>query len=237
MEEDFFTDPETGQRFTLEEAEIGLDLSPSNTIRSDEEIYNQFFDGKHREIALIKNDLLKLGYTAITSFDHTQPMLLFGKNAYFYNKAVFIKEKYAFCLLVSAKMDFKSEGVFEDKIILAYQLNQPTGHTVLWKTDLLSSINQKTSNPLTQLGKFSIMFNEANKTKTNTEIIDTLEYAQEEIAFKLADVLGSYMDYEAEIINDFIFIKDTFAARREGIQVAMKMHQQIKLTMGKFLKA
>ncbi|HYG52643.1 MAG TPA: hypothetical protein VD905_17155, partial [Flavobacteriales bacterium] len=43
MQEEYFIDPETGRKFTLEEAEAGVDFGVQNEVRSDEEIEKQFF--------------------------------------------------------------------------------------------------------------------------------------------------------------------------------------------------
>jgi hypothetical protein len=242
MEEDYFVDPDTGRKFTLEEAEAGIDFGLQNTVRPDEEIEKQFFDENHREVAFVKNNLLKHKYTAIEKAGLNDPVYLYGKKSTNTILGVFTRGNGRYALVAHVEFRFQRSNIKEDKIVLAFQVKQHMGHVLIWETDMLAKLENMIdgSQKISPGGKYTVNIPGDNKKgvfDTNNNVLDSMKGANEEIIDKITEVLEQYGKCECEIIGETIYVKSILAASRTELERMMEMEAHLFTRLQDYLTA
>lgn len=237
MEEDYFTDPETGRKFTLEEAEQGVDFSGYQEVRSDESIRQQFFKEEDRELAFIRNDLLKVGYSSLEGYDGAAPAFLYGESGVEGFHGIFEKEEGRMVLLVQVGINLFREVMYERKLVMAFKTKQQLGHILIWQTDMLSTLGGllKNAHRKSPRGIYTACYYNAEQHQ-NHEIIDrVVGNAAAEVVECLLNQLDPYPGYECEIMEDYIYIKATKAASRDLLQDVLKHEKSLYESLAKYL--
>lgn len=242
MEEDYFIDPETGQKFTLEEAEAGVDFGLQNTVRPDDEIEKQFYDEHEREVAFVKNNLLKNKYKAIEPPQLNPPVHLYGRKATVRVHGVFTKDNGQYMQVTRSEFTFQRTRVKEDKIVIVYHTNQFMGHAVIWETDMLAKLENiiDGSQKISPTGKYTVnVIGDSKKQVFDKadDVLDTMKGVNEEIIDKVTEVLEQHGKCECEVVGETIYIKSTVAASRPELERMLEIEAHLSTLLQPYLKS
>ncbi|HYG51662.1 MAG TPA: hypothetical protein VD905_12205, partial [Flavobacteriales bacterium] len=176
--------------------------------------------------------LLKHQFTALAKADVNEPVHLFGKKSVYEWAGIYTRGPGRYMLVAHISFTFQRTRVHEDKIVIAYTLNCYLDHVLIWETDMLSKVenmiagSQKTS----PTGKYTVMI-VGDKDKVvfekNTDLLDTMKGAHEEVIDKITEVLEQYGKCECEIVGKTIFIKSTVAASRTELERMLQIENHL----------
>lgn len=203
LEEDYFTDPVTGRKITLEEAEngAGIHLEPTPDYPTDKYIEANYRE-EDREIEYVKR---AIGQKLFKFIDEEEYQLeakhLFSKYNEFIPTACAEKKSSQIIIAHTTTRTGRAE-ITEYILALRIESKNPMGHTLIWPADTADLLKHKLGD--TQLfspGKIYCVMHLSPPAPVTEKIIAALD---------------SFSDLTGEIIDKSLYIKSNMAASRES---------------------